>query len=75
MMIEEACFRMNGEEEEVTILEKRARIQVVYEQVRLGYPALPPLRDFQVASSPTHHIPHKLQHGWSISGRHFSVGS
>ena len=26
--------------------------------VRLGYPSLPPLRDFQVASSPTHHIPH-----------------
>ena len=49
---------MNGEEEEVTILEKRARIQVVYEQVRLGYPSLPPLRDFQVAS-----IPHKSQHG------------
>ena len=49
-MIEEACFRMNGEEEKVTILEKRARIQVVYEQVRLGYPSLPPLRDFQVAS-------------------------
>ena len=49
---------MNGEEEEVRILEKRARIQVVYEQVRLGYPSLPPLRDFQVAS-----IPHKSQHG------------
>ena len=57
MMIEEACFRMNGEEE-VRILEKRARVQVVYEQVRLGYPSLPPLRDFQVAS-----IPHKSQHG------------
>ena len=36
MMIEEACFRMNVEVEEVTILEKRARIQIVYEQVRLG---------------------------------------
>ena len=57
-MIEEACFRMNGEEEEVRILEKRAHIQDVYEQVRLGYPSLPPLRDFQVAS-----IPHKSQHG------------
>ena len=57
----EACFRMNGEgaeEVEVRILEKRAHIQAVYEQVRLGYPALPPLRDFQVAS-----IPHKSQHG------------
>ena len=49
---------MNGEEEEVRILEKRARVQVVYEQIRLGYPALPPLRGFQVAS-----IPHKSQHG------------
>ena len=57
-MIEEACFRMNGNEEEVRILEKRAHIQAVYEQVRLGYPSLPPLRDFQVAS-----IPHKSQHG------------
>ena len=57
-MIEEACFRMNGNEEEVRILENRAHIQAVYEQVRLGYPSLPPLRDFQVAS-----IPHKSQHG------------
>ena len=49
---------MNGNEEEVRILEKRAHIQAVYEQVRLGYPSLPPLRDVQVAS-----IPHKSQHG------------
>ena len=40
------------------ILEKRAHIQDVFAQVRLGYPSLPPLRDFQVASSPRHHIPH-----------------
>ena len=44
------------------ILEKRAHIQDVYTQVRFGYPSLPPLRDFQVASTPAHHIPHKSQH-------------
>ena len=49
---------MNGEEVEVRILEKRDHIQDVYAQVRLGYPSLPPLRDFQ-----HHHIPHKSQHG------------
>ena len=55
---------MNGDyEPEVRILEKRAHIQDVYTQVRLGYPSLPPLRDFQVASTPAHHIPHKSQHG------------
>ena len=62
----EACFRMNGEgaeEVEVRILEKRAHIQDVYEQVRLSYPSLPPLRDFQVTSIPARHIPHKSQYG------------
>ena len=50
----EACFRMNGDyEPEVRILEKRAHIQDVYAQVRLDYPSLPPLRDFQVASTPS----------------------
>ena len=49
---------MNGEEVEVRILEKRDHIQDVYAQVRLGYPSLPSLHDFQVAS-----IPHKSQHG------------
>ena len=50
---------MNGDyEPEMRILEKRAHIQDVYAQVRLDYPSLPPLRDFQVAS-----IPHKSQHG------------
>ena len=48
---------MNGEEVDVRILEKRAHIQDVFAQVRLGYPSLPPLRDFQVASSPTHISP------------------
>ena len=59
----EACFRMNGEgaeEVEVRILEKRAQIQDVYEQVRPSYPSLPPLRDFQVTSIPARHIPHNM---------------
>ena len=68
MRIEEAFFRMNGEgaeEVEVSILEKRAHIQDVYAQVRLTYPSLPPLRDFQVASIPALHIPHKSQSWFS----------
>ena len=37
------------EEVEGRILEKRAHIREVYAQVRVCYPSLPPLRDFQVA--------------------------
>ena len=48
-----------GEEVEVGILEKRARIQELYEQVLLSHPSLPPLRDFQVASIPALYIPTK----------------
>ena len=58
-----------GEEVEGRILEKRAQIQEVYAQVRVGYPSLPSLRDFQVAGIPASHIPH-LATIWSISGRH-----
>ena len=52
-----------GEEVEVGILEKRARIQDLYEQVLLNHPSLPPLRDFQVASISALYIPHKAQYG------------
>ena len=52
-----------GEEVEVGILEKRARIQELYEQVLLSHPSLPPLRDFQVASIPALFIPHKAHYG------------
>lgn len=54
-----------GEEAEVGILEKRAHIKDLYAQVQLGHPSLPPLRDFQVASIPALHIPHKSQSWFS----------
>ena len=63
-----------GEEVEGRILEKRAQTQEVYAKVRVGYPSLPSLRDFQVAGIPASPIPH-LTTMWSISGGYHSIRS
>ena len=69
--IKEARFRMNGEggeEVEGRLLEKRAHIQVLYAQVHVSNPSLPPLREFQVAGITARHIPHlTTTTTWSLS--------